>query len=261
MPSLNFAPRVPVFDANIRVGDAPGVLSPSPTRADLLAELDRHGVGRAIIYHAQSELRSPSEGNGRLEEWIGEDGRLSPQWTIMPTAASIQQIEDLHAAGRAQSVRLYDVRHAELPFPPARLPFRPWAYGEMLDWLSAEGIPLWISLPDADPDELVTTLQAFPNLVTVLVGAHYAHALLVRPILRALPNAYLELSRYEPIGELEALRDEFGARRLVYGSWYSRYSMGPMIFYLHETDFTDEELTLVCAGNLERILRGEGRHD
>jgi uncharacterized protein len=261
MPSLNFAPRVPVFDANIRVGDTPGAISPSPTRESLLAEMDRHGVERAIIYHAQSELRSPTEGNRRLEEWLGDDGRLLPQWTIMPTADSMRQIEDLHAAGRVQSVRLYDVRHAELPFPPARLPFRPWAFGDLLDWLSVQGIPLWISLPDADPDELVTTLQAYPDIVTVLVGAHYAHTLLVRPILRALPNAYLELSRYEPIGELEALRDEFGANRLVYGSWYSRFSMGPMLFYLHETTFSDAELRLVCAGNLERILRGEGRHD
>lgn len=33
---------------------------------------------------------------------------------------------------------------------------------------------------------------------------------------------------------------------------------GPMLFYLHHTSLTDEELALVCAGNLERIL-GEGR--
>lgn len=261
MPSLNFAPRVPVFDANTRVGDTPGTLSPSPTRADLLAELDRHGVERAVIYHAQTELRSPTEGNWRLEEWLAEDGRLLPQWSVMPVADSMRQVETLHKAGRVQSVRFYDVRHAELPFPPARLPFRPWAYGELLAWLGAEGIPAWISLPDADPDELVTTLQAFPDLVTVLVGAHYSHAMLVRPILRALPNAYLELSRYEPIGELEALGEEFGAGRLVYGSWYSRFSMGPMLFYLHHTNFSDDELAMICAGNLERILRGEGRRD
>ena len=261
MPSLKFEPRVPVFDANVRVGDTSGSLSPSPTSTHLLAELDRHGVERAIIYHAQAELRSPTEGNRRLEEWLADDGRLFPQWSVMPIADSMRQIETLHAAGRVQSVRLHDVRHLEHPFPPARLPFSPWAYGELLSWLSDEGIPVWISLPDSDPHELVSTLQAFPGLVTVLVGAHYAHALLVRPILRALSNAYLELSRYEPIGQLEALRDEFGAGRLVYGSWYSRYCMGPMLFYLHHTDFSEEDLARACAGNLERILRGEGRRD
>jgi len=116
-------------------------------------------------------------------------------------------------------------------------------------------------LPDADADELVTTLRAYPDLVTVLVGAHHTHALWVRPILSALPKAYLELSRYEPIGEVEALRDEFGAERLVYGSWYPRYAMGPMLFYLHHTRLSDAELALVCTVNLERILQEEGGHD
>ena len=97
-------------------------------------------------------------------------------------------------------------------------------------------------------------MQGYPDLVTVLVGAHYVHHLLVRPLLTWLPNAHLELSRYEPIGEIEALRTEFGARRLVYGSWYPQYAMGPMLFYLHHTDLSEEELASVCAGNLARIL-------
>jgi hypothetical protein len=30
--------------------------------------------------------------------------------------------------------------------------------------------------------------------------------------------------------------------------------MGPMLFYLHRTDLSEEELALVCAGNVVRIL-------
>jgi len=251
MPTLSFKPRVPVFDANIRVGDTPDTPSPCRSRAELLAEMDFHGVQRAVIYHAHTEATSPIAGNERLEQWLGDDGRLVPQWSVLPTAESLAQVEALYAQGRVRCVRLHDTR-------PAGLPFRCWAYAGLLSWLSEAGIPAWIPLPDADADALVTTLQAYPRLVTVLVGAHYTHALWVRPLLRALPTAYLELSRYEPIGELEALRDEFGARRLVYGSWHTRYAMGPMLFYLHHTDLSDEELALVCAGNLERILSGEG---
>ena len=146
-------------------------------------------------------------------------------------------------------MRLFDTGQRDLPF-------RPWAYDTLLSWLSQERIPVWILLPDADADALVTTLQAYPSLVTVLVGAHYVHALWLRPMLTALPNTYLELSRYEPICEIEALRDEFGAERLIYGSWYSRLAMGPMLFYLHHTSLTDAELGSICAGNLERILGG-----
>ena len=78
-----------------------------------------------------------------------------------------------------------------------------------------------------DSDDIVTTLQAYPDLETVLVGAHYLHAMWVQPMLKALPRANLELSRYEPIGHLEALLEEFGVERFVYGSWYWRLAMGP----------------------------------
>ena len=131
----------------------------------------------------------------------------------------------------------------------------------MLSWLSENRIPLWIPLPDADADELAVTLSAFPELVTVLVGAHYTHALWVRPLMTTLPNAYLELSRIEPLGEVEALCSEYGAERFVYGSWYDRLAMGAMLFYLHHTDLSESDLELICAGNLLRILQGEGRHD
>lgn len=251
MTSLSFEPRVPVFDANICVGDKRGEVSPCRSRTDLLAEMDRHGVGRALIYHAHAESSSPTAGNEYLEDWLGDDGRLIPQWVVMPVAASISQIQAFHAQGKVSSVRLFDTH-------PAGLPFRAWAYDPLLSWLNEARIPLWIPLPEADPDELVTTLRDYPDIVTVLVGAHYEHALWVWPILRALPHSYLELSRYEPIGEIEVLRDEFGAQRLVHGSWYPRYAMGPMAFYLHHTNLSDAELALVCAGNLERILRGEG---
>ena len=249
MTSLNFKSRVPVFDANVRVGDLLDEPAPYRDREGLLAEMDRHGVERALIYHAHADNVSAIEGNNYLEAWLGDDGRTHPQWMAIPTADSLAQIQALHAEGRVKCVRLFDTGQRDLPF-------RPWAYDTLLSWLSEARIPVWILLPDADADALVTTLQAYPSLVSVLVGAHYVHALWLRPMLTALPNAYLELSRYEPICEIESLRDEFGAERLVYGSWYSRLAMGPMLFYLHHTNLTDAELAAICAGNLERILGG-----
>ncbi|MCL4859428.1 MAG: hypothetical protein KJZ93_08475 [Caldilineaceae bacterium] len=245
--TLSFRPRVPVFDANVRVGHRHDQPAPFADRSALLAEMDRHGVTRAVVYHAQTEEISPIEGNYLLEAWLADDERLTPQWSIMPTAASLAQIQSLHAEGRVSSVRLHDTWSAGLPF-------RPWAYDELLGWLSAQRIPAWIPLPELDPDQLVATLQRHPDLVTVLVGAHYAHHLLVRPLLSVLPNAHLELSRYEPIGEVETLCRAFGAWRLVYGSWCPRYAMGPILFYLHQTDLSDKELALVCGGNVQRLL-------
>ena len=83
----------------------------------------------------------------------------------------------------------------------------------------------------------------------------------IRPVLHTLPNAYLELSRYEPIGGVERLIGEFGAERFIYGSWFGRYAMGPILFYLHHLAISEEQLALLCAGNLERILAEAGSHD
>ena len=247
MSTLNFSPRVPVIDANVCVGNHHTGPSPCQSPAQLLGEMDFHGVGRAVIYHAQGEQISPTDGNLYLEDWLDGDGRLIPQWSVAPVETSMKQIADLHGRGRVRSARLHDCQSAGLPFLP-------WGYDELLSFLSEAGIPLWIPLMDVETDHLVTTLKAYPDLRTVLIGAHYTHALVVRGLLEASPNALLELSRYEPIGEVEALVDRFGADRFIYGSWYPRYAMGPILFYLHHTRVSEEDLARICAGNAERLL-------
>lgn len=246
--ALRFSARVPVFDANVGVGHRHDRPAPFESSTDLLKEMDRHGVERALIYHVQGESISSIDGNEALMAWLGDD-RLSPQWMLGTDAGSLSQLRDLRADGRVTCVRLHDVGD--------RVPLVDWVYGESLDWLSAEGIPLWISLADAEAKEVVELLRPFPDLDVALLGAHYVHASLVRGMLRQLPRARLELSRYEVLGDAEALKQEFGAGRLLYGSYYPRYAMGPMLYYLHQLDFTEAELAAVCAGNLEGLL-GEG---
>ena len=250
MSSLHFAPRVPVFDSNVSVGHRHDRPAPFEDASGLLAEMERHGVGRAVIHHVQAESISAIEGNEVLTEWVDDDGAFHLQWTAGPDAESLGQLGELHAAGKVGSVRVHDTQSADVPFAD-------WLYGELLEWLNGQRIPLWVSLAESPAAEIVGTLRQFPSLVTVVLGAHYKHASVVRPLLSHLPNAYLELSRYEPLGDLEALIEAYGVHRFVYGSYYPRYAMGPMLFYLHHIGLGDAELSSVCAGNLERILGGE----
>jgi len=129
-----------------------------------------------------------------------------------------------------------------------------WVFGEALEWLQAEGVPLWVSVADNPVAEVAELLARFPELDAVLVGAHYTHASVVRPLLRHLPRSRLELSRYEGLGEVEALAREFGSERLLYGSFYPRYALGPILHYLHETDLPEGALAGICGGNLDRLL-------
>ena len=244
---LSFRARVPVFDANIGVGHCHDRPSPFADVAGLRAEMQRHGVERGLIYHLQGETISAIEGNEALRAWRG-DG-LVLQWVAGPSADSLAQLRALHAAGEVSSVRLHNTE-------ACRIPFADWIYGELLAWLAAERIPLWLSLADTPVAEVMETLRRFPDVQAVLLGAHYMHSLALRPLLRALPQAVLELSRFENLGGIEALIGEFGVERFLYGSYYPRYAMGPMLFYLHHLAIDDDALAALTAGNLERILGG-----
>ena len=247
MTSLNFQPRVPVFDANVGVGHRHDRPSPFSEAKELLEEMQRHGVDRAVIYHLQGEAISAIRGNEALPGWAGD--AFSLQWMAGPGDDSLRQLRGFHASERVVSVRLHSPEAGKIPFVD-------WLYGPLLDWLSAEGIPLWVSLADGSPSEIVNTLQCFSDLNVVLLGAHYTHAPMIRPMLRRLPNAFLELSRFENLGEVEALVAEVGPERLLYGSYFPRYAMGPILFYLHHLEIDDSDLAAICAGNLERLLGG-----
>ena len=211
----------------------------------------RHGIERALIYHVQAEDISPTEGNRALETWTHDDNSFSLQWVAGPGPESLRQLQGLHAAGKVKCIRLHNSNQA-------RIPFVDWIYGDLIEWLHQERIPLWVSLEDTQPKEIMAALRPFPDLVTVLLGAHYSHAMMVRPFLRNLPNSFLELSRYETLGGTEDLIQEFGVERFIYGSFYPRYALGPMLYYLHQMKLDDAELTAVCSGNLTRILGETG---
>lgn len=247
MTALDFRARVPVFDANIGVGHCHDQPSPFADVAGLRAEMQRHGVERGLIYHRQGEAISAIEGNEALRAWQGPG--LVPQWVAGPSADSLAQLRALRAAGEVRSVRLHNTE-------ACRVPFADWIYGALLAWLAAERIPLWLSLADTPVAEVAETLGRCPDVQVVLLGAHYVHSLALRPLLRALPQAAMELSRFENLGGIEALIGEFGVERFLYGSYYPRYAMGPMLFYLHHLAIDDAALAALTAGNLERILGG-----
>lgn len=249
---LSFRATMEVIDANVGVGHRHDRPSPFDCAADLLKEMDRHGVDSAVIYHVQGESVSALDGNDLLHEWIEAGaGRLIPQWVAGAHPDCLIQLRGLHADGRVRGVRLHDTDSAQVPLTD-------WVYGDLLGWLEAEGIPLWVSLADNDVVQLADSLGRYPELVCVLVGAHYRHAAVIRPLLRQLPRSLLELSRDEILGDVESLAQEVGARRLVYGSFHPRYAMGLILYYLHHCDLRQDQLRWICAGNVRRLLGLDG---
>lgn len=248
--SLSFKADVPVFDANVGIGHLVDDPCPFEKPAQLLKEMQRHGVDRALLYHRLGEKISAFEGNELMMKWTEEGGPFTFQWVASPDKHTFKQLQELHGNGKVTSLRLHAIQHY--------VPFIDWIYADLLEWIQAEQIPLWISLPDTPTTELIPILKTFPKLKVVFVGAHYVDAMLVRPLLKNMVGSYLELSRYEVLGELEDLKEEFGVERFLYGSYYPRLAMGPMLFYIHRIGLSSDELEAVCGKTLEKILAGAG---
>lgn len=248
-----------MFDANVGVGHRPDRPAPFGSPQELLAEMGRHGVERAIVHHQMGETLSAITANELLPKWCGGVAALTLQWMASSEPDSLTQLQELHASGVVSNVRLHDCAAAGEPFVD-------WLYGDLLAWLQQEKLPLWLSIaedwdrtwlaqiPGTPIAEVINTLRGFPDLRSVVVGGHYRHSTQMRSLLDKLPNCVIELSRYEPLGEVERLIERYGAQRFVYGSFYPRFAMGSILFYLHRIGLAADQLASVCAGRANALL-------
>ena len=250
--SLHFTPTVEVLDANMAVGHRRDAWQPSDDRSSLLAELDRHGTLEALVFHNHASSISPTHGQSLLDDWLGGEKRLIPQTCVLPDEASLQLLDRTERDGALTSARIAEVQRY------TNLPFTAEFFGPLLRWLEDRRVPLWVPAQQIDLRDLIPTLRPFSHLPSVLTGMHFSESLWVEPIMRQLPMLHLELSRYEPLGQVERLIKRFGAERFVYGSGYPSYAIGPVIYYLHHCNISSEQLTAICRNNVKRLLTRDG---
>ena len=74
------------------------------------------------------------------------------------------------------------------------------------------------------------------------------------PLLRSLPNAYIEISRFVSVDGVARLLEAVGGERVLFGSRFPESSMAPQLYNLHLNGLSNEVLAAICAGNLERLL-------
>ena len=76
------------------------------------------------------------------------------------------------------------------------------------------------------------------------------------PVLKSLPNLSIEISRFLIPDGVNMLIDAVGHERVLFGSRFPDSPMAPMLYSLHRSGLTDEELRAICSGNIEKLLAG-----
>jgi hypothetical protein len=241
------------FDCNAFFG-LPAVrpLLPVPTAEMLLAEMDRAGIERALVWHISQHDASAQAGNRLLDEAIGPHERLIGCWTVLPNHAHEFPPPDVlfreMAVARVAALRIFPTSH--------RFPANAVSLGDLLTAMVGRRVPLFLSLRRGANWGIVYALLAeFPELVCILCDhGCWGEDRSFRPLLRRYANVYVDTAQYLLDGGIESLVADHGAERLLFGSGFPESYHGGMMLALRHARIKDDEKQAIAAGNLERIL-------
>jgi predicted TIM-barrel fold metal-dependent hydrolase len=79
----------------------------------------------------------------------------------------------------------------------------------------------------------------------------------VWPLVRALDNIHVDLSRFDIPHGVQRLIGRIGVERLLYGSDFPEVDPEPYLHYLHRSELDPAQLAAICHGNLSRLLQLE----
>src|SRR5262245_47959789 len=186
--NLNFKPAVPVFDANMALGRRHDRRVSVDTVDETLKEMNRSGVGRALVYAPHAITYDSAQGNSLLLETIHGDSRLVPQFVCNPSFDDFDAFTSWVKEARIRAVRMVPGAHS--------YPFRDWVVKRWLDWFAAEKIPVWLPTEyqiisetvRLNPSDLYDTLKAHPDLHAVRAKVHYNLVSCAFPVIRTLSH-------------------------------------------------------------------------
>ncbi len=204
------------FDSSIWLGSPEAFPLAEELDADSLSQvLDGRFITGGLVSHWRGK-RCAQEGNEALRAVRGPERNLYSIWTGLPLfpkeSGELPGFAELPREVRA--VRVFPKTHA--------FPLVDWCIGSLCQWLTTRRIPLFVWHTEIDWQSLYTMAKAFPDLPLVVetqVQKILYHTRPLFALMRDCRNVSLEISNFAGQGFLEYAAREFGAERLIFGSF------------------------------------------
>jgi hypothetical protein len=240
-----FAAAWNVFDANVRLGHSGVYGELALETGDLLKEMDRFGIGRALVSHFAGEEYDAEQGNNLLACQLHE--RLVPAWAALPDPLFIEKL----AMRRPVAVRLsFGVKKHNFSWAP-------WCSGELYEYLQEHSVLTLIAREDIEWDSLAQLLGNFPRLQVLLLETGYRADRYLFPLFKQHPNLYIDTSTCVAHRQLESLVEKFGPDHLLFGSRLPLYTAGAALAVLASARISESAKLAIAGGNLRRLLGRE----
>ena len=225
----------------------------TPNTQDLLAEMTRCGIRRAIVRHRSALEGGPDAGNKQVcAETDGQESLL-PSWFLTPDGRE----PDFDPQSVVRSMLEADIRVAWTDPRTEEFSLLPWCSGPLYEVLGHFRVPLFLDCDGAPLDVVNTVLENFPDLRMVLLGApRLGRHRLLYPLLRRHPSLMMGIGfNYSVHDGFEDLCRIFGPHRWVFATGYPEAEMGAGVAGLMYAAVDDADKEAIANGNIERILQ------
>ena len=240
-----------LYDANCALGAWPTDRVAYETVDELLVEIKRLGIARALVSHTLSQHFDPPQGNRLLTDaLVGHQDSLAPCWTLLPlSCGEMGTLSDLMSgmsAARARAVRLYPKSHS--------FSLEDWQCGDLLGELSRRRYVVLIDIVETDWTEMNRVCGAYPGISWVVTQLGYRHLRFLFGAMANHANLHCDLSNYSTYLGVEETLSRFGSKRLLFGTGLPAMDPGGPIARVGYTQADPQDVEAMAHGNLERLL-------
>ena len=251
-----------LFDVNCWIGPWADAHEAVDGARELLADMDRLGIERALVAHSLAWQHAPAVGNALLTQALQGHPRLLPCWGILPTGTEEMGTTEALCADLARhgvrAVRVYPRDHA--------YPLATWMCWRLLGALAERRYLFLVDLEQLVPptglydvttagwQDVARICKTCPGLSVVLTRVGYRVLRVLGPLLEATSNLYLDLSYFATHEGVEWLARRHGVDRLLFGTGNPLVDPAGAVTRLAYAGIAAQERARIARGNLERLL-------
>lgn len=238
----------PVVDSNTHFGFLP-YRDTDVSLEKLLSSMDAYGVAAALSYSLKGVVYDFEEGNDETLAVSRANPQVLPVATVDPRR-HIGVLEEIEKR-KNQGFVAFRVFPELQGWRIASVMFRP-----VLRELERLAMPLMVTCTGAGTATDILRAVEGSTIPVILCGVGYFNLAEVLAACREHPSLYVEAQIIDPPDALEVAVEAVGPERFVFGSNSPSCSMRSSLNMVVESRLSDEDRSLILAGNIRRILGG-----
>ena len=239
------------FDANAVIGDT--LMGPKPGAAELLRQMDRYGVEKALVRHGNLATTGAINANREMTGWISgaPPERLYGVWCILPDQCEeIPSGKELFQAMRKNRIAALTLMPDEHRYLANRL-----TIGRIMDEAAERKIPILLHAMQNKWQAMYNFMQEFPKVTAIISAGHkWGSDRNLRPLLENYENLHAELAGYWVPEGIYDLAQKYGADRLLYGSGFPTYAHGSSMLQIKHSALKADEVAKIAGLNMAKLL-------